>query len=221
MIQTERVTPPLLMLLGGLTAIGCLVALGPGPAAGGAPAGPAPAPLLSPHALKALSGGFAPALADLDWIRAAYVTSDELDGPGADKLFGLLDRVTVLDPGFEPAYHFGALLLSVGGNRPDLSDRLLLRARKVFPRNWSFPFYLAFNAFYHRTDFTGAADYLDQAAGLKGAPPFLGDLAGRFREQSGNHAVARELIERMVRVTRDPVLKQRLEDRLHWMEAIP
>jgi hypothetical protein len=215
MIQTERVTPPLLLFLGGLLAVGCLVALGP--RAGQ----PAAAPLLSPQALRALAGGFAPALADIDWIRAAQVSSGALDGPGADALFRLLDRVTVLDPGFQPAYHFGALLLSIGGRRPDLSDRLLLRARSVFPQVWSFPFYLAFNAFYHRTDFTTSAAYLDQAAVLPGAPPFLADLARRFRDESQNRATARELIQRMLRVTQDPVLRRRLAERLGELEGAP
>lgn len=217
MIQAQRLTPPLLILLGGALSVWCLAALGARPGAGPHPAdaSSAAAAVLTPPQLAALAGGFGPALADMDWMRATSVPVDQLDqGRAAERLFALLDRVTTLDPAFEPAYHFGALLLSVGARRPDLSDRLAMRARQRFPRNWSFPFYLAFNAFYHRTDFDQAAVYLDQAAALPGAPPYLADLARRFRDQRQDRAVARELIERMLRVTRDPVLHRRLQARL-------
>jgi hypothetical protein len=215
MIQAQRLTPPLLILMGGVLSVWCLAALGVHP--GGAPEGADPAAavhVLTPRQLAALSGGFAPALADMDWMRATAMPTDQLEGPGAERLFALLDRVTTLDPSFEPAYHFGALLLSVAARRPDLSDRLVMRARQRFPGNWSFPFYLAFNAFYHRADFDQAAVYLEQASVLHGAPPYLGDLARRFRDQRQDRAVARELIERMLKVTQDPVLRLRLQTRL-------
>jgi len=221
MNPAQRLTQPLLILLGGLLSVACLAALnGLDLGERGLPDTPGPGvSVLSAHQLAALAGGFAPALADIDWMRATAVPTDQLEGPGAERLFGLLDRVTTLDPSFQPAYHFGALLLSVGARRPDLSDRLVMRARTHFPRAWSYPFYLAFNAFYHRTDFDTAAAYMEQAAVLPGAPPFLADLARRFRDQGQDRGVARELIGRMLRVTDDPVLRLRLQLRLAELEA--
>jgi len=221
MNPAQRLTQPLLILLGGLLATTCLAALnGLESSERGLPDTPGPGvSVLSPRQLAALSGGFAPALADMDWMRATAMPTDQLEGPGAERLFGLLDRVTTLDPSFQPAYHFGALLLSVGALRPDLSDRLVMRARNHFPRAWSYPFYLAFNAFYHRTDFDTAAVYMEQAAVLPGAPPFLADLARRFRDQRQDRGVARELIGRMLRVTEDPVLRLRLQARMAELEA--
>jgi len=146
------------------------------------------------------------------------VSADELDGAEADRLYELIDRVTSLDPTFQPAYHQGALLLSVAAGRPDLSDRLLVKARKAFPEVWTFPFYQSFNAFYHRTDFPEAARYMAAAARMPGAPPYLGALAERFADETRNRAVARELVERLLRVTRDPVIRQRLQERLRTME---
>jgi hypothetical protein len=222
-IQAPRLTQPLLILLGGVLSVVCLGALNGLDRAGrGLPDTPRlDVSVLSPRELAALSGGFAPALADMDWMRATAMSTGQLDGPGAERLFGLLDRVTVLDPSFEPAYHFGALLLSVGARRPDLSDRLLERARAHFPRAWSFPFYLGFNAFYHHADFDAAGTYMAQAAELPGAPPFLADLARRFSDQEQNLGVARQLIERMLRVTQDPVLRLRLQTRLAELGDAP
>jgi len=208
------------MLAGALLAVGSLTALEARARLAEAPPAPV-APILSPHALKALSGGFAPALADVYWIRAAATSSASLDDAGARTLFDLIDRVTVLDPRFEPAYHYGALLLSVAAHRPDLSDRLLVRAQEQFPENWSFPFYLGFNAFYHRTDFPGAAEHMDRAAHLPGAPPYLAALARRFRDQEQNTAAAEELLGRLLRVTHDPVIRARLQERLRTLEGRP
>jgi hypothetical protein len=223
MNQAHRLTQPVLILLGAALAVTTLAALNRlDTAQQGLPdTVGVEAAVLTPGQLAALSGGFGPALADLDWMRATSVPTDQIDGPGAERLFRLLDRVTSLDPSFQPAYHFGALLLSVGARRPDLSDRLLLRARVHFPRAWSFPFYLGFNAFYHRTDFDTAGIYMAQAAELPGAPPFLADLARRFSDQEQNRGVAREMIGRMLRVTQDPLLRLRLQTRLAELEAAP
>jgi hypothetical protein len=209
---------PVAVLAGAILAVGCLTALEARARLAG-PGEPDLPPILTPHQLTALSGGFGPALADTYWIRAAAMSADELDGPAADRLYRLLDRVTALDPAFEPAYHQGALLLSVAARRPDLSDRLLVKARAAFPDVWAFPFYLGFNAFYHRTDFPEASRYMAEAARLPGAPAFLGALAERFADETRNREVARELVERMLRVTRDPVIHQRLLERLRAMEG--
>jgi len=205
------------MLVGATLAVACLTALDARARLAGTPEPDLPA-VFTPHQLAALSGGFAPALADLDWIRAANVAADQLDGPAADRLYNLLDRVTSLDPTFEPAYQQGGLLLSVAARRPDLSDRLLLKARKALPDVWAYPFYLGFNAFYHRTDFAAAARYMAEAGRLPGAPPFLPDLAERFADETRNREVGRELLTRLVRVTRDPVIRQRLLERLRTFE---
>lgn len=205
------------MLAGAILAVASLTALESRARLAGAPEPDLP-PVFTPHQLAALAGGFAPALADLDWIRAANAAADPLDGPAADRLYDLLDRVTTLDPTFEPAYHQGALLLSVAARRPDLSDRLLLRAREEFPNHWAFPFYLGFNAFYHRTDFQAAARYMAEAGRLPGAPPFLPDLARRFADETTNRAVGRELVERLLRATRDPVIRRHLMERLRTLE---
>lgn len=218
MTRRGRITGPLILLTGGVLAIGCLTALEARARVAG-PVGPPLPPILTPHQLQTLSGGFAPALADIAWIRAASISAGDLDGPTAERLYALLERVTTLDPAFAPAYHHGALLLSVAARRPDLSDRLLMRARTAFPGQWTFPFYMGFNAFYHRTDFPAAAGYMAEAARLPGAPPYLGPLARRLADEASSRAVAVDLVQRMLRATEDPVIRRRLAERQRSLEA--
>ena len=205
---------PPLILAAFLVAAGCLVAMDGRRVAARAALPELPA-LLSSTQLTTLAGGFAPFLADLHWIRAMGMAGG--DGR-AEELFFLLDRVTTLDPDFEPAYHYGALLLSVAGRRVDLSDRLLERARDRFPDSWSYSFYLGFNRFYYEGDFNAAAAHFERAAGQEGSPAYLGSLAQRFRDQAHNKDTARELLTRLIAATNDRAMKARLSERLQRLE---
>jgi tetratricopeptide (TPR) repeat protein len=177
-------------------------------------------PVLSSAHLKLMAGGFAPALADIHWIGAVAAAGEKAEtDQGAERLYHLLDRVVTLDPHFEPAYQYGALLLSIRAARPDLGNRLLLKARKQFPDNWEYPFYLGFNRFYYQSDFIGAADLFEAAAVQGGAPPFLSALAHRFRDQEHNVDEAKALLRRIIKVSNDPTVRHRLTARLAELEG--
>ncbi len=177
-------------------------------------------PILSPHQFRLLFQGMGPALADVYWIRAISTAGAALESPGGTvRLYQLLERVVAIDPQFEPAYQYGALLLSVRGDRPDLGDKLLHAAEQRFPDNWEYPFYLGFNRFYYAADFLAAADYFERAATLPGAPDYFAALAPRFRDQQHNQATARDLLRRLIRISDDPVIKQRLERRMAELQV--
>jgi len=179
------------------------------------------AALIGPEQLAALSGDFAPALADIHWIQAISAAGESVEAPnGPGRLYQLLQRVVHLDPRFEPAYQYGALLLSIRAARPDLSDQLLQRAQRQFPDNWEYPFYLGFNRFYYDTDFLTAADFFEQAAERPGAPPYLAALSHRFRDQQHNVGEAKELLRRILRVSDDDTVKARLKARLAELERL-
>lgn len=179
------------------------------------------APLLDARQLQTVAGGFAPALADVYWIRAVAAAGANADSPRqTELLYRMLDRVTTLDPDFATPYQYGALMLSVRGDRPDLGDRILLRGRERFPDNWEYPFYLGFNCFYFKLDFDGAADWFARAAAVEGAPGYLGPLAQRFRDQRTNRATAIDLLRRIHQVSDDPAIKRRLKERLAELEAM-
>lgn len=182
----------------------------------------APVFLLPTGQLTALAGDFGPFLADMYWIRVVGTPQEALRGnAGSESLYELLDRITALDPDFEPPFQYGALMLSIVARRPDLADRISRRAERHYPNKWEYPFYQGFNCFYHRLDFLGAARHLERAAAIPGAPPYLGALAKRFRAQEHSKEAAMAVIRRMIHVMDDPVLKERLEERLRELEALP
>ncbi|MBI5137380.1 MAG: hypothetical protein HZA24_08625 [Nitrospirae bacterium] len=218
----KRATSALVLALGGCALIATTALAALGGRTHAHPAAPvAVPPLLSAAQLRAVAGGFAPALADLYWIRAIGTAGANTETPeGTLRLYRLLDRVTLLDPDFLPPYQYGALLLSIRGGRPDLGDRILNRARARFPDNWEYPFYLGFNRFLYDLDFPAAADYFDQAVAVGGAPEYLGALARRFRDQRSNRAMAIDLLRRIHQVSEDPAIKRRLMERLVELEAM-
>ena len=176
--------------------------------------------VLSAGQLANMAGGFAPALADIYWIRTISTSDTALDSAGgADRAHALLDRVTALDPKFEPAYHYGALIIGIRAQRPDLADQLLIRAEQAFPDNWKFPFYRGFLRLYHMHDLDEAAGYMERAATFSDSPPFLPALARRLRAQKDDPRMAIELIERMLQATDDEALKQRMRARRDALRA--
>ncbi|MDH4230097.1 MAG: hypothetical protein OEW11_10220 [Nitrospirota bacterium] len=179
--------------------------------AGPATEEPVAIPLLSAPRLSMLAGGFGPAMADIYWIRVISAGEENLqDSAGQWRMFGLLDRVTALDPHFSTAYDYGSLLLSIVGGRPDLADFLLVRGELTFPGQWQYPFYRGFNRLYHDLNFSAAALHLSRAAAIPGAPPLLKPLARRLRMQQYDPRIALELIARLERGVNDPALLPRL-----------
>jgi len=173
-----------------------------------------PAPVLSADQLTRLAGGFAPALADVYWIRAVGAPPEIWDDPrGVVHMYDLLDRTTALDPRFEIPYHFGGILLSIEGERPDLANGLLGRAERTFPDDWRYPFYHGFNNLYHATDFADAARAMRRAADLPGAPPFLGGLATHLEQGGRDPRVMVDLIDRMLNVIQEPRVRRHMLER--------
>ncbi len=207
------------LITGAVIAVGCLRGITGHAATSQGEALHLPA-LLSTAQLRALVGGFGPALADTYWIRVISTSDTALDGAGgAERAGALLDRVTALDPKFEPAYHYGALIIGIRAQRPDLADQLLVRAESTFPDNWQYPFYRGFLRLYHMHDLNEAAGYMERAATLSESPPFLPALARRLRAQENDPRMAIELIERMLQAADDETLKARMRARRDALRA--
>ncbi len=211
-------TAPLVMLLCWSTAAGIL-GVYPERSEAVATQEHAMSPLLSADQWQQLAGDRWPFMADLYWMRAMAVSLEELKtDTGAQHLFDMIERTATLDPRFEPAYAVGALQLTVHAGRADLSDRLLELGLTRFPDNWRYLFYMGFNDFFMRTDFLAAADHFEQAAAMEGPPPYIGQLAERFRDQEHNVEMARELLRRMSSATENPADRRRFQQRLQELQ---
>ncbi|MFP6630200.1 MAG: hypothetical protein VCC67_14315, partial [Myxococcota bacterium] len=68
-------------------------------------------------------------------------------------------------------------------------------------------FYLGFNLFYYLDDNPAAADVLEQASSLPGAPRYLPRLAARLRSESGDLAAAGLFLEELVQTSEDPAAR--------------
>jgi len=98
----------------------------------------------SPGVMRRLVLGFNSVAADIYWIRAVqYYGSTKLskaENKDYGFLFPLLDITTTLDPRFNIAYRFGAILLSEGypngPGRPEDAIALLEKGIRESPNKW-------------------------------------------------------------------------------------
>ena len=96
--------------------------------------------------LKSAALGFDVVLADFIWANVV-VTAGERFSKSQDYtgLYDLLDIITVLDPLFHEAYHFGGILLSMQAGLVDESITLLERGIEKYPDDWRLHFIQGFN----------------------------------------------------------------------------
>lgn len=153
--------------------------------------------------------GFDAALADYYWLRAIQVVGGGTGSPaGKGELLGrMIDVVTTLDPWVDHPYRFAAVWLT---DRPEdvrVANRLLRRGIAHHPDDWRNYFYLGFNQFFYLGENVEAADALEQAATLSGAPAYLPRLATRLRTQSQDLSVVEAFVAQMAQDATDDGLR--------------
>lgn len=154
----------------------------------------------SPGLMRRLSVGFAAVMADVYWIRAVQYYGDTklsmTTNRNYDLLYPLLDTTTTLDPRFNIAYRFGAILLSEGyPNGPGEIDgaiALLQKGIRAMPEKWQYYHDAGFVEYWWR-DHKAASEWFLKASKVPGAPPFLPTIAARALADGGDRATARAL----------------------------
>jgi hypothetical protein len=155
------------------------------------------------------------AFADLLWLRAIqYVGSADRNEMGNSWFFGVLDRVTDLDPNFAYAYQFGGIVLSVMSDEVALSNAILEKGLKNRPDYWQIPFHLGFNYFYHMKDSLEAAKYMEIASKIEGHPPYLPLLVARFYSKGDEEKTALVFLLSVYENTRDERIKMKIAERI-------
>ena len=129
--------------------------------------------------------------------------------PYAPVIASLIELVTGLDPWVDHPYRFAAIWLSDGAETLGRANRLLEKSIAYHPLDWRNRHYLGFNHFYHLGDARRAADVLEPAVGLAGAPNYLGPLVAKLRADSGGLDAAEELLVGLVNTTSDEYAKAR------------
>jgi hypothetical protein len=158
-------------------------------------------------------------VADLLWIRLIGYFADHSK---TDRDYAWMEHflsiITELDPLFQYVYEFGGIILSAEMNRPEKSNRLLLKGMKVVPeshpRYWRFPFLIAFNYMFYLNDNGAASRFMTQAARFEGAPQYLPLLASKLLARSDYHENAIRFLTEIIQDARSEELKERLNKRI-------
>jgi tetratricopeptide (TPR) repeat protein len=182
----------------------------------------------SPEAMRRLSLGFDSLLADVYWIRAVQYyggtrLSDEGDN-GFDLLFPLLDITTSLDPRFNIAYRFGAILLSEaypnGPGRPDQAIALLEKGIAEAPDRWEYPYDAGFVHYWWARDYEAAGDWFLRAAERPGAPEWLEPFAASILARGGTREAAREMWLRLAETSEHQWVRDNARRSLQQLAAL-
>ncbi len=149
--------------------------------------------------------GFDALLSDHYWLRAVQLVGSARMGVGGHEslVARLIDVVTSLDPWVGHPYRFAAVWLTESPQSVRSANALLERAVAYHPRDWRNRHYLGFNHFFFLGDNERAAEVLVSAAGLPGAPGYLGSLVARLRLDRDGLETAAAFLAQLVRSTQD------------------
>lgn len=163
-----------------------------------------------PHVAKVMALGFDAAVADFYWLKAIQAVGGgvQVDERLGSHLGKLIDVVTTLDPWVDHPYRFAAIWMTEGRENVLTANRLLERGIAHHPEEWRNRFYLGFNLFYYLTQHEAAADQLQIASLLPGAPPYLGRLVARLRAETADIDVAEAFLHELIRNTDDETIRQ-------------
>lgn len=170
--------------------------------------------LPAPHPLEELSYypsgrhlepatlGHAETFADLAWLRAVqYYGEHRRTDMRFERMYHVFDILTSLSPRFIPAYVFGGFALAQEGGDFAHAAQLMTNGVDANPTSGRLAFELGF-LYYVRPggrDLRRAAEYFEQAARQKDAPPSSQRFAAFVRQHAGDlplaYALWREVAE--------------------------
>jgi hypothetical protein len=149
--------------------------------------------------------GFDALVSDYYWLQVIQILGAQQVGIGdrAPLVGRLLDVVTLVDPWVDHPYRFGAIWLTDSVRSVEQANALLERGVAHHPGDWRNRHYLGFNYFFFLDDQATAADWIETAVGLPGAPRYLAALAARLRTQADGLATAAAFLAQLAETTDD------------------
>lgn len=181
----------------------------------------------SPEVMRRLVLGFNSVAADVYWIRAVQYYGSTKLSKVEDKdysfLFPLLDITTTLDPRFNIAYRFGAILLSEGypngPGRPDEAIALLEKGIRESPNKWEYYLDAGFVEYWWHDDPKAAADWFLRGSKLSTAPNWLQPLAASVLAEGGDQLAARVLWTQLAQTAEQEWMRRTARTRLQQLDA--
>jgi TPR repeat protein len=166
--------------------------------------------------------GHAETAADLAWLRAVqYYGEHRVTDNRFDRMGHVFDILTTLAPGFIPAYVFGAFALAQEGRDFAAAERLMMKGLDANPANGALAFQAGF-LYYVRPggrDLARAAEYFEQAARQRDAPPQAARFAAFARQNAGELPVAWALWSRVYETSPNPFMRELAERKMREIRA--
>jgi tetratricopeptide (TPR) repeat protein len=168
-----------------------------------------------PEVARVTALGFDAVVADYYWLQAVQVVGgEELPESRSHLLAGLIDVVTTLDPRVDHPYRFAAVWLTTDEAAVRKANELLRRGIEHHPEEWRNRFYLGFNQFFYLDERAAAAETLEGAIALPGAPLYLRRLVARLKSEGGGLEVAEAFLRELLRNAPDPYARAEYEKAL-------
>lgn len=178
-------------------------------------------PLPQPRFARLVSLGFDALLADTYWLEAVQLVgaTPKDASPHAARIGRLISLVTRLDPWVDHPYRFAALWMTNAPESVRSANRILERGIGFHPEEWRNRFYLGFNHFFYLGERRRAAEVLEGAVELEGAPLYLDRLVARLRADAGSLDAAAQFLATLVAETPDERAREGYRDALREIEA--
>lgn len=158
--------------------------------------------------------------ADFCWLEAIqYYGQHRRTDRRYDYAETLFRTLTDLDPGFENAYVFGALVLHGDARAPQAAYALLDKGIACNPSSWRLAFEHGFLAYLESKDSRIAVEYLSRAARLPGAPSWVGRLAAFAATKAGDRDLSLEMWRRVLENSENDEVRRIARARLRELGA--
>jgi tetratricopeptide (TPR) repeat protein len=139
------------------------------------------------------------------------VNVENLNSLNPRLLYPYLDNATDLDPKFNAAYSFGAVVLPAIDREQAIA--LTKKGIQNNPENWRLYQYLGY-IYWRNKDYSAAAETYETGSKIPGAPPFMRLMAAAMLTRGGSRAVARAMYEQMLAEAEDEQSKRNAQLRL-------
>lgn len=143
-------------------------------------------------------------LADTLWMRALYYFGQHaLTDRQYPYLMNLLDIITDLAPRWDYPFVYGAVILGDASDTPDDAFYMIDKGLVHHPENWQLWFFKGYYL-WKNGDNLSAAEALQNASILPGAPIYLSQLSATLLTREGRRDMALRFLEQALHMTKDP-----------------
>jgi len=165
--------------------------------------------------IAAVSFGYRPLLADVDYISMLQYYGDPSGSPdGHKKLSGYLNEITDAEPDFTFAYTYGAAILAFNLKRYDEAINVIQKGISYNPSFWKLRFYLGAIIYSKKGDTLKLTGLLEEALRFSDHPAIIERMLGNIYEISKPPDEAAQYWAAIFRTTKDAETRKYSMDRL-------